>query len=47
FSGTRYDCGTKIGYLQATVALALEHPEVGKEFAAYLNAQGYRTRADK
>ncbi len=46
FSGTRYDCGTKIGYLKATVALALEHPEVGKEFAAYLNAQGYPTRPD-
>lgn len=38
FSGTRYDCGSKIGYLKATVALALEHPEVGREFAAYLDA---------
>ena len=46
FSGTRYDCGTKIGYLKATVALALEHPEVRKEFADYLDAQGYRTRSD-
>ncbi|MEO8768410.1 MAG: UTP--glucose-1-phosphate uridylyltransferase GalU [Nitrosospira sp.] len=46
FSGTRYDCGTKIGYLKATVALALEHPEVGKEFADYLGVQGYRTRSD-
>jgi UTP--glucose-1-phosphate uridylyltransferase len=43
FSGTRYDCGTKIGYLKATIALALEHPEVGQEFADYLGAQGYRT----
>ncbi|MEP6878761.1 MAG: UTP--glucose-1-phosphate uridylyltransferase, partial [Nitrosospira sp.] len=42
----RYDCGTKIGYLKATVALALEHPEVSKEFADYLDAQGYRTRSD-
>ncbi len=43
FSGTRYDCGSKIGYLKATIALALEHPEVGEEFANYLNAKGYRT----
>lgn len=43
FSGTRYDCGTKIGYLKATIALALGHSEVGQEFADYLVAQGYRT----
>jgi UTP--glucose-1-phosphate uridylyltransferase len=36
FNGTRYDCGSKIGYLQATVELALRHPEVGAEFAAFL-----------
>jgi UTP--glucose-1-phosphate uridylyltransferase len=36
FDGTRYDCGSKIGYLQATVELALRHPEVGKDFAAFL-----------
>lgn len=47
FSGTRYDCGTKIGYLKATVALALEHPEVGKEFADYLDAQGYCIHSDQ
>lgn len=40
FSGTRYDCGTKLGYLKATVALALKHPEVKEEFAAYLVAHG-------
>jgi UTP-glucose-1-phosphate uridylyltransferase len=27
FSGTRYDCGSKLGYLQATVACGLKHPE--------------------
>src|SRR5512143_2608272 len=32
FKGTRYDCGSKLGYLQATIALARKHPEVGKEF---------------
>lgn len=36
YKGTRYDCGSKIGYLRATVALGLEHPEVREEFAAYL-----------
>ena len=36
FSGTRYDCGSKLGYLQATVALGRQHPEVGKSFADYL-----------
>ncbi|SEK40861.1 UTP--glucose-1-phosphate uridylyltransferase GalU [Nitrosovibrio tenuis] len=38
FCGTRYDCGSKIGYLKATVAMALEHPEVAREFSEYLNA---------
>ena len=28
FHGTRYDCGSKLGYLQATLAYALKHPEV-------------------
>ncbi|MFY9260146.1 MAG: UTP--glucose-1-phosphate uridylyltransferase GalU [Gallionella sp.] len=36
FKGTRYDCGSKLGYLQASVALGLQHPEVKAEFAAYL-----------
>lgn len=36
FEGRRYDCGSKLGYLQATVDYALEHPEVKAEFAAYL-----------
>ena len=38
FSGTRYDCGSKLGYLRATVALGLKHPEVRDEFAAYLQS---------
>ncbi len=38
FTGTRYDCGSKLGYLQATVALGLKHPEVRDEFAVYLNS---------
>ncbi len=38
FRGTRYDCGSKIGYLEATVQYALTHPEVGKSFKAYLKS---------
>jgi UTP--glucose-1-phosphate uridylyltransferase len=36
FEGKRYDCGSKLGYLQATVEFGLMHPSLGKEFAAYL-----------
>jgi UTP--glucose-1-phosphate uridylyltransferase len=36
FSGVRYDCGSKLGYLQATVQFALRHPEVKEEFRAFL-----------
>jgi UTP--glucose-1-phosphate uridylyltransferase len=35
YEGVRYDCGSKQGFLQATVELALQHPEVGAEFAQY------------
>jgi UTP--glucose-1-phosphate uridylyltransferase len=34
--GKRYDCGSKLGYLQASVELGLRHPEIGKDFARYL-----------
>jgi UTP--glucose-1-phosphate uridylyltransferase len=36
YSGKRYDCGSKEGFLQATVELAMQHPEVGAHFKAYL-----------
>jgi len=36
FDGIRYDCGSKLGYLQATVEYALKHDEVSADFAAYL-----------
>jgi len=36
FTGKRYDCGSKLGYLEATVEYALKHPEVSDEFQAYL-----------
>jgi UTP--glucose-1-phosphate uridylyltransferase len=34
--GKRYDCGSKLGYLEATIGYGLKHPEVGAEFKAYL-----------
>ena len=37
FEGRRYDCGNKLGYLEATVELALKHGEVGEGFAQFLN----------
>lgn len=40
YEGKRYDCGSKQGFLQATVELALQHPEVGTEFASYLAGRG-------
>lgn len=36
FKGKRYDCGSKLGYLQATVEYALRHPEFSEEFSVYL-----------
>jgi UTP--glucose-1-phosphate uridylyltransferase len=36
YQGKRYDCGSKIGYLEATIAFALRHPDVGTEFAELL-----------
>ena len=36
FEGKRYDCGSKLGYLQATVDYGLQHPELRDEFHAYL-----------
>ena len=36
FEGARYDCGSKLGYLQANVMYGLKHPEVGPEFARFL-----------
>jgi UTP--glucose-1-phosphate uridylyltransferase len=35
--GKRYDCGSKLGYLMATVEYGLDHPELGKDFNAYLH----------
>jgi UTP--glucose-1-phosphate uridylyltransferase len=36
FDGRRYDCGSKLGYLEATVDYGLQHSEVGDAFARFL-----------
>ena len=36
FAGKRYDCGSKLGYLEATVEYGLAHPELGEAFSEYL-----------
>ncbi|MDY7548864.1 UTP--glucose-1-phosphate uridylyltransferase GalU [Glaciimonas sp. CA11.2] len=36
YAGQRYDCGSKLGYLKATLAMGLKHHETGPEFAEYL-----------
>jgi UTP--glucose-1-phosphate uridylyltransferase len=38
YSGKRYDCGSKDGWLEANVELALQHPELGAGFRAYLKS---------
>ncbi len=37
FAGRRFDCGSKLGYLKATVEYALQHTELKQEFSEYLN----------
>ncbi|HEX5802144.1 MAG TPA: UTP--glucose-1-phosphate uridylyltransferase GalU [Azospira sp.] len=36
YNGVRYDCGSKLGYLQATVVFGQRHPEIGAAFTDYL-----------
>ena len=36
YAGTRYDCGSKLGYLKATVAIGRKHAETGAQFSDYL-----------
>jgi len=38
YIGTRYDMGNKLGILQATIEVGLKHPEIGKDFRAYLRS---------
>jgi UTP--glucose-1-phosphate uridylyltransferase len=39
-AGRRYDCGSKLGYLEATVELGLRHPEIGQAFGEFLKQRG-------
>jgi UTP--glucose-1-phosphate uridylyltransferase len=49
FTGKRYDCGNKLGYLEATVEYGLKHPELGGPFARYLDGliAGRKAPAEK
>ena len=38
-SGHRYDCGSKLGYLEATIEYGLRHPELGAEFKDFLQVR--------
>jgi len=39
FSGKRYDCGSKLGYMKATIEFGLRHAEIGSQFAEYLQTR--------
>jgi UTP--glucose-1-phosphate uridylyltransferase len=39
YEGIRYDCGSKLGYLKATIEFALKHPELRDEFSLYLKSR--------
>lgn len=45
FRGMRYDCGSKAGFLQATVAFGLSRPDLRDEFSAYLDEMVAQSRA--
>lgn len=38
FQGTRHDCGSKLGYLQANVLFAMRHPDIGGDFSVFLDS---------
>ncbi|MCZ0953685.1 MAG: UTP--glucose-1-phosphate uridylyltransferase, partial [Rhodospirillaceae bacterium] len=44
FDGVRYDCGTKLGYLQALVEYGLRDEQIGQVFRKYLDEQVQPTR---
>ena len=45
FEGTRYDCGSKLGYLEANVMYGLKHPETAADFARFLDQLSRRAAA--
>ena len=38
-AGKRYDCGSKLGYLQASIEFGLRHPEIGEDLARFLKGR--------
>ena len=42
YHGRRFDCGSKLGYLMATVEYALRHPDLSDEFKTYLRSVAAR-----
>jgi UTP--glucose-1-phosphate uridylyltransferase len=38
YAGTRYDCGSKLGYLKATLAMGMKHPEFGPAFSVHVHS---------
>ena len=38
FAGRRFDCGSKLGYMQASVTLGLRHAEIGADFRKWLTS---------
>lgn len=44
FTGVRYDCGSKLGYLEAMVACGLKHPEINQPFRQFLASVSQPTR---
>ena len=44
YQGQRYDCGSKLGYLKAMVAMGLKHPETGPAFSEYLQEMANKQR---
>jgi len=44
FSGTRYDCGSKLGYLKAAVSFALKHPAIADDFSEFISSLPLQVR---
>jgi UTP--glucose-1-phosphate uridylyltransferase len=47
FQGVRYDCGSKLGYLQANVLFAMRHPEISGEFSKFVDSIKARDKRAK
>ncbi len=47
YKGQRYDCGSKIGYLEATLAMACKHPEVGTQFEKLLQSFQHQRNSEE